>query len=70
MKVDKGIGKMHWGGGIRLPCKRMLPGWPCCCSGKRADRITNNGRITYDPKQVTCLLCQKIMEEQDKDEHK
>ena len=49
--------KIHWGGGLKLPKTRWLAGWPCCCSGRRAEKIAEEGALTRDREKVTCKIC-------------
>jgi hypothetical protein len=54
--------KVHWAGGLRLPKQRMLRGWPCCCSGERAEVIRQFGLMNaHEPEQVTCKRCQALL---------
>ena len=49
---------IHWGGGIDLPGRKMLRGWPCCSSGNRAVTIRRDGMLNHNnPEAVTCKRC-------------
>jgi hypothetical protein len=53
--------KIHYAGGVRTPRMKILPGWAACCSGEKAERIRAAGNNTYDPTEVTCTSCKRIM---------
>lgn len=53
--------KIHWAGGLELPKTRMLPGWPCCCSGRTAERVAAEGNQTRNILEVTCQRCKANM---------
>jgi len=53
--------KVHWSGGVKLPKSRMLPGWPCCCSGRAAEKVAAEGNQTREPGEVTCQKCRANM---------
>ena len=53
--------KIHWAGGLKLPKARMLPGWPCCCSGRTAERVAAEGNQTRNILEVTCQRCKVNM---------
>ena len=58
---------IHWAGGCRVPYGKTgitvcLAGWPCCCSGDRAERIRRQGLQTDEVDQVTCKACRKMLE--------
>mgnify|MGYP001818171654 CR=1 FL=1 len=57
--------KIHWAGGLTLPRARMLPGWPCCCCGRKADDVRRQGNQTWDIGEVTCKACLKLMKKRD-----
>lgn len=40
---------------------RMLPGWPCCCSGMAAEKIVEAGDQTRVIEEVTCQKCQALL---------
>lgn len=48
---------MHWAGGVWHNRGTCLPGWPCCCSGERAEKIGAAGAQTRIPHLVTCKRC-------------
>jgi len=62
MKQEK---KIHWGGGITTEKKnnltKYLPGFPCCCSGYRAEFIKAKNYLTTDIKNVTCQNCLRLI---------
>lgn len=56
--------KIHYAGGVlycsgpgRRGSTRMLPGWPACCSGSRAEKIAAAGEQSSDIARVTCARC-------------
>ena len=54
--------RIHWSGGVSLPGKKMLKGWPACCSGDRAYAIRAEGMMnSVDPSAVTCKRCRALM---------
>jgi len=53
--------KIHYSGGVRTPRVKILPGWAACCSGEKAERIRAAGANTYDPTEVTCAACKRVM---------
>lgn len=52
---------IHWAGGVRHAHGTWLPGWPCCCSGDRAERIAAAGNQSRCPSEVTCRRCLATM---------
>jgi hypothetical protein len=57
---------IHWAGGIRYKRGIRLPGWPCCCSGERCERIASDARnMTRCPQEVTCKRCGNLMRQDD-----
>lgn len=48
---------VHYGGGIRTKLTRWIAGWPCCCSGERAEKIKKEGFMSWDRGEVTCKAC-------------
>lgn len=65
MRKDKT--KIHWGGETSIINKRgalikTLSGFPCCCSGYRAELVKARGDLTTDPEKVTCTNCIKRLE--------
>ena len=58
---------LHWEGGIRYPRGTRLPGWPCCCSGERAERIAEARQQTAQPRDVTCRACLRLMAQDARD---
>ena len=48
---------VHWAGGIIHDGGYMLAGWPCCCSGSRAEAIKRAGNQTIEASRVTCKRC-------------
>ena len=53
--------RVHWEGGIRYPRGTRLPGWPCCCSGDKAESIAASGNQSARPTDVTCRPCLRLM---------
>ena len=57
--------KVHWGGGLKITGKRitkMLAGWPCCCSGRRAEKIREEGNLElHHVSLVTCKACINLL---------
>jgi len=52
----------HWMGGVRTKWRVCLSGWPCCCSGDKADEIRKNpDRITWVRSKVTCKACLALL---------
>ena len=54
--------KMHWAGGAILKRGNSVPGYPCCCSGDRAEAIKRRDEQTYDRDKVTCKRCLEILD--------
>jgi len=53
---------VHWIGGINHPRGTRLPGWPCCCTGERCERLADNDEAcTRIPERVTCKGCLRWM---------
>lgn len=53
---------IHWGGGIRHARGTRLPGWACCCTGERCERISADESVmTRNPHLVTCKACLRWM---------
>lgn len=53
---------IHWGGGVRHARGTRLPGWACCCTGERCERISaDESAMTRDPRLVTCKACLRWM---------
>lgn len=55
---------IHYAGGVLYRsgrtlrgCTRMLPGWPACCYGDRAEKIAADGEQSWDITRVTCPKC-------------
>lgn len=67
--------KIHWGGGLRNATTVWTPGYPCCCSGRRAEMIKYKGSLTTDPDKITCKMCANMVRrysmkrKKDKDEN-
>jgi hypothetical protein len=60
----------HWAGGVRYRVGRegvvyMLPGWPACCSGDRAESIRAQHAQTFDRAAVTCARCRELLAKSD-----
>jgi hypothetical protein len=56
------IRTVHFLGGVRTARVRWERGWPCCCSGKRAEAIAADpARSTLRPWAVTCKGCLRTM---------
>jgi len=53
--------KIHFAGAVQTRRCRILPGWAACCSGARALQIRADGQHTYNPDDVTCGTCKRIM---------
>lgn len=53
--------KIHWGGGINIPGARMFAGYPCCCSGKPAQKVRAEGNQTRFVIDVTCEKCKAFL---------
>lgn len=58
---------IHYSGGVLFAsgrdlrgCTTMLPGWPACCSGRRAEAIAAAGEQSTEIAQVTCLRCRHL----------
>lgn len=47
----------HYEGGMTIGTTTWLPGWPCCCSGRRAEAIRAAGNLTSDRGRVDCRAC-------------
>jgi len=58
---------MHWEGGIRYARGTRLPGWPCCCSGDRAERIAADKQQTARAEDVTCRACLRLMAQDERE---
>jgi hypothetical protein len=57
---------VHWLGGVDYARGRRLPGWPCCCAGDVAEKISHDGaRGTRNPLAVTCKACLNMMRKDD-----
>jgi hypothetical protein len=52
---------VHWIGGVDYDGRLWLPGYPCCCTGKRAQNISRGRHRTTVPALVTCKLCLREM---------
>lgn len=66
---------IHYAGGIlycsgrdRRGSTRMLPGWPACCSGRRAEKIAAAGEQSMDIARVTCARCRALWQ-RSRDDH-
>lgn len=60
--IDRPI---HYSGGVLYAtgaqgCTEMLPGWPVCCSGPRAERIARAREQSTDIARVTCAKCRAL----------
>lgn len=59
--------KVHWSGGLKWVDARgavnvRLPHYPACCSGERAEQLSNQiGSCTYERTEVTCARCRALM---------
>lgn len=56
---------VHYSGGVLYctgaqGCTEMLPGWPACCSGRRAEKIAAAGEQSTDIARVTCPRCRDL----------
>lgn len=57
---------IHWIGGINHRNGKRLPGWPCCCSGERCEKLAAQEDLcTRCPDRVTCKACLKWMRKDD-----
>lgn len=53
---------VHWVGGVRHKGGVLAPGFPCCCSGRRCERLAAHPeRMTDDAGAVTCKSCIAVM---------
>jgi len=53
---------IHWSGGVKHAMGTRLQGWPCCCSGDRCIKISEQPSImTTDVNKVSCKTCIRIM---------
>ena len=52
---------IHYSGGVQTSRGEWLPGWPCCCSGDKAEAIGNAGNQSRLPHRVTCAACKRRM---------
>lgn len=59
--------RTHWEGGIRYARGTRLPGWPCCCSGDRAEQIAERGEQTANPAGVDCARCLRLMRQDERE---
>lgn len=50
---------MHYSGGLFVGDTTWLPGWPCCCSGRRAFAVQKRGNQTDDVSKVDCKACKR-----------
>lgn len=64
MKNHK-VKKIHYSGGIVYSNGNRLPGWPCCCSGERANRIRQEGIQSNFINNVTCKVCLRMLDMQE-----
>lgn len=56
---------IHYSGGVLYAtgaqgCTEMLPGWPACCYGDRAEKIAAAGEQSTDIARVTCAKCRAL----------
>lgn len=65
---------IHYAGGVLYRsgrtlrgCTRMLPGWPACCYGDRAQRIADAGKQSTDIDRVTCARCLDLWQRSQRD---
>lgn len=64
---------IHYSGGVLYAtgaqgCTEMLPGWPACCSGPRAEKIARASEQTTDIEHVTCAKCRSLWQ-RTRDDH-
>ena len=52
---------MHYSGGVQTSRGEWLSGWPCCCSGDKAEAIEAHGNQTSRHDDVTCAACRRRM---------
>lgn len=69
--MNRSKNKIHWSGGTRLHGRnksltKTLAGYPCCCSGYRAELIKARNDLTTDIEKVTCKSCLKLIDIQNK----
>lgn len=58
--------KMHYAGALDIQrtdgsITHILAGFAACCSGDRTRKIRAQGNHTYNPSDVTCVRCQKLL---------
>ena len=63
--MTRGKPRTHWAGGAHVVrghrVIEYMPGWPCCCSGDMAGRLTACGRTTRKLADVTCERCLAVL---------
>jgi len=55
----------HYGGGLIVGSTTWASGWPCCCSGRRAEAIRANDNLTADRAEVDCEACLRQLRRRD-----
>ena len=53
--------RIHYAGEVYTKRSHGFAGWAACCSGSKAERIRAERWNTYEPAEVTCKACLRVM---------